>query len=176
MLWFAHDAAIPDGRWESHRDGVEGPILHQRLDLSHHFARRHRRTGSVFQPLAARNQHLYIGTTNVDGKDSLLHYLSDFVAPVVALSSTTAIGTSRSARRFFVEPPSFFIRSRDTSRNCHCACRRGSVPSGFRRRYVPSACNSRALTRSFRSAGITLLMTWSRNAGVSIGKASSIRR
>src|SRR5262245_1309879 len=176
MLWFAHDAAIADGRWESHRNGIEAPILHQRPDLSHHFARRHLRARFEFSPLRARNHRLHIGTANVDDENSLFHYLSDFVTTVVAFSSTTAIGTSRSARAFFVEPPSFFMRSRDTSRNCHCACRRGSAPSGCRRRYVPSACNSRAFTRSFRKAGITSLMILSRNAGVSIGKASSIRR
>src|SRR5262245_2955905 len=105
MLWFAHDAAIPDRRWKSHRNGVEAPILHQRLDLSHHFARRHLRAGFEFSPLLARNHRLHIGTANVDDENSVLHYLSDFVTPVVVLSSTTAIGTSRSARAFFVEPP-----------------------------------------------------------------------
>src|SRR5262245_43489904 len=156
MLRLGPNAAIADGRWESNRDRVEGPILHQRFDLSHHFARRHLRTGFEFSPLRARNHHLHIGTANVDVEDSLLHCFSDFRAPV-ALSSTTAIATSRSARAFFVEPLSFFMRSRETSRNCHWACRRGSAPSGFKRRYVPSGCNSRALTRSFRNAGMTSL-------------------
>src|SRR5215472_14128668 len=119
MLWFAHNTAIADRRREPHRNCAESPILHQRLDLSHHFGRRHLRTGLEFPPLRARNHYLYIRTANVDDEYSLLHYLSDFVAPGVALSSTTAIGTSRSARAFFAEPPSFFMRSRDTSRNCH---------------------------------------------------------
>src|SRR5215470_4965579 len=100
MLWFAHDAAIADGRWESHRDGVEGPILHQRFDLSHHFARRHFQTGSEFSPLRVRNHQFYVRTANVDDEDSFLHCVSNFVVPGAALSCTTAIGTSRSARAF----------------------------------------------------------------------------
>src|ERR1044071_1576793 len=158
MLWLVHDASIPHGRREPNRDRVEVPVRHQRLELRRQLTRCHFRAGFKFAPLRTRNHHLHMGTANVDDENSLLHYLSDFAAADVALSSTIAIGTSRSARAFLVEPPSFFMRSRDTSRNCHCACRRGSAPSGFSRRYVPSACNSRAFTRSFRSAGITLLM------------------
>src|SRR5215470_1169841 len=167
MLRLAYDTAITDRRREPHRNRVERPILQQRLELSHQFAWRHLQTGFEFSPLCARDHHLHVRPADINDEDSLLHCVSDFVAPVAPLSSTTAIGTSRSARAFFVEPLSFFMRSRDISRNCHCACRRGSVPSGFRRRYVPSACNSRAFTRSFRNAGITSLMTLSRNAGVS---------
>src|SRR5215467_8554544 len=115
MLRLGHDTAIPDGRREPHRTRVERPILHDRLELGDHLARRHLWAGLEFSPLLARNHHLHIGTANVDDEDSLLHYLPDFVAPGVALSSTTAIGTNRAARAFFVEPLSFFVRSRDTS-------------------------------------------------------------
>src|SRR5215467_11695172 len=159
MLRFTDDAAIADGRGKSDGDRLEDPAMNQRFDLSHHFARAHIATGFEFSTLRARNHHLHIRAANVDDEDSFLHCASDFGAPVALLSCTTAIGTSRSARAFFVEPLSFFVRSRETSRNCHCACRRGSAPSGVKRRYVPSACNSRAFTRSFRSAGITSLMT-----------------
>src|SRR6476660_690732 len=176
MLRLGHDTAIADRRREPHRNRVERPVLQQRLELSHHFARCHLRTGFEFPPLRTRNHYLHVRPADINDEDSFLHSVSDFVAPVAPISCTTSIGTRRSARAFFFEPPSFFVRSRDTSRNCHCACRRGSVPSGVKRRYVPSGCNSRAFTRSFRNAGITSLMIWSRNAGVSIGKASSIRR
>src|SRR6478735_7498939 len=176
MLRLAHDTAITDWRREPHRNRLERPILQLRLELSHQFPRRHFWAGREFLPLRTRNHHLHVRPADVDDEDLFLHFVSVFAAPGAALSSITAIGTSRSARAFFVEAPSFFMRSRDTSRNCHCACRRGSSPSGVKRRYVPSACNSRAFTRSFRNAGITSLIILSRSAGVSIGKASSIRR
>src|SRR6266576_5179903 len=158
MLRLAYDTAITDRCREPHRNRVEHRILYQRLQLSHQFARRHFRAGLEFSPLRARNHHLHVRPADINDEDFFLHGVSDFVAPVASLSFTTAIGTSRSARAFFVEPPSFFVRSRDTSRNCHCACRRGSAPSGPKRRYVPSACNSRAFTRSFKNAGMTSLM------------------
>src|SRR5438094_3861210 len=158
MLRLAHDTAIADRRREPHRYRVEYPILQQRLELSHQFAWRHLRAGLEFSPLRARNHHLHVRSADINDEDFFLHYVSDFVAPVAPPSFTIAIGTSRSARAFFGEPPSFFVRSRDTSRNCHCACRRCSAPSGVKRRYVPSGCNSRAFTRSCRNAGITSLM------------------
>src|SRR5947207_7860380 len=114
MLRFAHDAAMADRRRKAQRDRIEGPILYQRLDLGHHFARGHVRTRFEFSTLRARNHHLYIRAANVDDEDSFLHCVSDFGAPVARLSSTTAIGTSRSARTFFAEPLSFFTRSRET--------------------------------------------------------------
>src|SRR4029453_5458908 len=158
MLRLGHDTAIADRRREPHTKTVKLPILQQRFELSHQFARRHFRAGLEFSPLCARNHHLHVRPADINDEDFFLHCVSDFGPPVAPLSFTSAIGTNRSARAFFVEPPSFFVRSRDTSRNCHCACRRGSAPSGVKRRYVPSGCNSRAFTRSFRNAGITSLM------------------
>ena len=134
MLWLGHDTAIADRRRESHRVASNVPILQQRLELSHQFARRHFRTGREFPPVRARNHQLHVRTADIYDEDFFLHCVSDFVAPVPPLPFTTAIGTRRSARVFFVEPPTFLMRSRDTSRNCHCACRRGSSPSGVKRR------------------------------------------
>src|SRR5262245_21551669 len=104
MLRFADDAAIADGRGKYDGDCLEGPAVDQRFDLSHHFARTHIATGFEFSTLRARNHHLHIRAANVDNEDSFLHYVSDLGAPVALLSCTIAIGTSRSARAFFVEP------------------------------------------------------------------------
>src|SRR6185369_1025647 len=158
MLRLGHDTPTGDRRRESHRNRVESPILQQRLELSRQFDRRHLWAGLELSSLRTRNHQLHVRTADINDEDFFLHCVSDFVAPVGPLSFTIAMGTSRSARVFFVEPPSFFMRSRDTSRNCHCACRRGSSPSGLKRRYMPSGCNSRAFTRSFKNAGITSLM------------------
>src|SRR4026209_1458799 len=158
MLRLGHDTAIAKRRRETHRDRVERPILQHRLELSRECARLHFRAGLEFSPLLTRNHHLHVRPADINDEDVFLHCASDFAGPVAPLSLTMPIAPSRSARVFFVEPPSFFMRSRDTSRNCHCACRRGSAPSGVNRRYVPPPCNSRAFTRSFRSAGITSLM------------------
>src|SRR5438046_10540158 len=114
MLRLADDTTIADRCWEPHRNRVERPILQQRIELSHQFARRHFRAGLEFSPLRARNHHLHVRAADINDENFFLHCISDFVAPVAPLSFTTAIGTSRSARAFFVEPTSFFVRS-DTS-------------------------------------------------------------
>src|ERR1051326_5721601 len=55
-------------------------------------------------------------------------------AQAAGFSTATVIVINLSARSFFFEPVILFARSRDTSRKCHCACTRGSDPSGFSRR------------------------------------------
>src|ERR1044071_8355384 len=117
MLWLVHDASIPHGRREPNRDGVEVPVWHQRLELRRQLTRCHFRAGFKFAPLRTRNHHLHIGTANVDDENSLLHYSTESTTAHVALSSTLAIGTRPSGCAFLVEPPSFFMRSRDTPRN-----------------------------------------------------------
>src|SRR5205823_8772286 len=121
MLRFARDAAFADRRRESDRDGSEAPILYERLDLGHQLTWCQVRPGFEFSSLRPRNHQFDVRSANVDDEDSFFHRVSDFVGPIAAPSCITAIGTNRSARAFFVEPLSFFIRSRDTSRNCHCA-------------------------------------------------------
>src|SRR6266498_2302871 len=134
VFGFAHDAPIADWRWKSHRYGIETPILQQRFYLSHHFARRQIRTGFEFSLFPAGNHQLHVRAAYVDDENPFLHSFSDLVGPPAGFSCTTLIGISLSARGFFFDPVSFFVRSRDTSRNCHCACRLGSGPSGFKRR------------------------------------------
>src|SRR5215472_17001018 len=116
MLRLGQDTAIADRCRESHRNRLERPILKKRLELSHQFARRHFRAGLEFSPLRARNHDLHVRAADVNNEDSFRHCVSDFVAPDAPLPFTKAIGISRSARAFLVEPPSFFMRSRDTSR------------------------------------------------------------
>src|SRR6476619_8118890 len=108
MLRLRHDTAIADRRRETYRNRVERPILQQRLDLSHHFARCHCRAGLEFSPLRTRNHHLHVRPADINDENFPLHFVSGFVSPIAPLSFTTAIGTSRSARAFFVEP-SFFM-------------------------------------------------------------------
>src|SRR4029077_11331339 len=112
MFRLGHDTAITARRRKPYRNGVERPILQQQLELSHQFARRHFRAGLEFSPLRARNHRLHVRPADINDEDSLLHCVSDFVARVAPLWWTTAIGPSRSARAFFVEPLSFFMRSR----------------------------------------------------------------
>src|ERR1700750_1207514 len=103
MLRFVHDTAIAHRRREPHRNRVERPILQLRMQLSHHFAWRHFRAGLEFSPLRARNHYLHVRPADIYDEDSFLHCVSDFAGLVALVSFTTAIGTSRSARAFFVE-------------------------------------------------------------------------
>src|SRR6266516_4600122 len=134
VFWFAHDAPIANWRWKSHGDAVEAPIPDQCFHLSHHFARRQIRAGFEFSLFPAGNHQLHIRAAYVDDENPFLHSLSDLVAPPAGFSCTTLIGINLSARGFFFYPVSVFVGSRDTSRNCHCACRLGSGPSVFKPR------------------------------------------
>src|SRR5262244_866942 len=98
MLWLSHDAPIAYRRREPHRDGIEAPILNQRFDFSQQVAWRHLSARLEFSPPRARNHYLHVGTADINDEDFFLHCVSDFVGPVAAASSTTAIGINRSAR------------------------------------------------------------------------------
>src|SRR6266571_8296774 len=159
MFRLAYDLPVAYGRRETHRDRVEFPITDQRFDLRHHRARRQLRPGFEFSFSRARNHQLHVRAADVDDQDFSVHHDCFVVAAegglsavalakaddagcgsvpgsvgAAGLSLATVIGINLSARNFFFEPVIFFARSRETSRKCHCACARGSEPSGFKRR------------------------------------------
>ena len=127
MFRLAYDATILDRRGKSDRDRVELPIAKQRFHLQQHVARRQVRAGFEFALLLARNHQLHVRAADVDHENLFLHAgLMILDGGAGASICATVMGTSLSARIFFLEPLIFFTRSRETSRKCHCACIRGS--------------------------------------------------
>src|SRR5215217_3070112 len=125
MFGFGDDVAIANRGWKSHGNRVESPILQSWFHLSHHFARSQVRAGFELPFSRTRNHQLHVRTADVDNENSF-HGVSELLTGGIESFSTTLIGISLSARAFFFDPLSFFVRSRDTSRNCHCACLLGS--------------------------------------------------